>query len=252
MPREEEWTLDLPAFRFRALVRLPDRPAGGGRFLLNLATDRRTSLGQAPYRIAADRLLQAGYAVASFDLPYHGETAVGDVQPLVAMASAMARGEDVFAVVVAMGRALVDQAIARGLALPGRIVASGTSRGGLAALHVMAADPRVSGAAVFAPVTRLGGLAEFAEIAGHMVAVASSAESLAGALAGRPLSIGINAQDERVGTEHCLRFHDLLRASFPVARRALDLYPLTGHALPDDAYHRGAAFLLSLVAPSPA
>ena len=205
------------------------------------------SLDEPPYRIVPDAFLATGHRVASFDLPCHGELAAEGIEGLTGMAAAVARGVDVFDEIRQTGAGLVDLCLERGLA-PGEAVAlNGTSRGGLAALHVMAADRRVLACAVHAPVTYLPRLSEFARLAGNPIVARASAAALIPQLADRPVFIAIGQTDPRVGADHCLAFHAALRGASPSRPPVLFTAPGASHGegYPYElGYQAAAAFLL--------
>ncbi|MAE61119.1 MAG: hypothetical protein CMJ49_07160 [Planctomycetaceae bacterium] len=127
-----------------------ERPA----LILNFAGARSMSLAEGPYDIGSRLFVAAGHRVASFDLPFHGDRVEpGHPDSIRGFSAAWVNGRDVFSKFVDDGRKVIDALIGRGVADPGRIFVSGTSRGGYFALRLMAADDRIAGAAAFAPVT---------------------------------------------------------------------------------------------------
>lgn len=248
---EEEVTFTAGGIARKALIRTPNRLCKRSALLINLATDRRDSLDGEWFTIVPTIFLAAGHRVAAIDLPYHGEYAEPGGEGLPGIARAIARGEDVFADFRAVGRAFADLCIVRGLVAPGRILVSGTSRGGLCALHLMADDPRIAAAAAHVPVTHLPTLAEFRELAGNPIVARSNAEALIPALADRAVFLAIGSSDPRVSAERCFEFHARLRAASrcrpPVLFRAEG--QSHGGDYPAEAgYHAGAAFLLQACA----
>jgi dienelactone hydrolase len=87
-----------------------------------------------------------------------------------------------------------------------QIAACGTSRGGFAALHWAANDPRVRCVAAFAPVTDLLVLDEFRGLEGHALARSLALASVADRLADRRLWVCIGNDDRRVGTDRAIEF----------------------------------------------
>ncbi len=214
-PPHIEAEIDLAAgpLAHKALVRTPQNLSRDPALLIFLGGTRRNSLEGEWFRIVPDIFLAAGHRVASFDLPKHGDRREGDAEGLSGMARAVARGEDVFAELQATGRALVDACIAHGYADPARVVAAGTSRGGLGALHLAAADTRVRAFAMFWPVTYLPVLQEFRELADHPIVRRSNADALIPSVAGRPAFIAMAQTDLRVGADACRAFHSKLFAA---------------------------------------
>ena len=86
------------------------------------------------------------------------------------------------------------------------MAACGTSRGGFAALHFAAADPRVKCVAAFAPVTDLGALTEFRGAEQNPLVARLALEHRADDLAGRAIWLIIGDRDDRVGTDNVIRF----------------------------------------------
>lgn len=249
MPVDEELVVRIAGGRARkVLVRTPSRVTPGGVLCLNLAMDRTFTLDTAPYNIVTNLFLAAGHRVASLDMPQHGELVDGFGEGLAGMAAAVAAGVDIFADLAAAARALVDEGIRRGWVTPGRVVACGTSRGGHAALCLLAEDDRLLAAAVHAPVTCLPALEEFAALADHPIVRRWNAGALAPRLAGRPVFQHIGEEDPRVGAEHCFALHARLTAAARGGARPV-LYTLPGSthgdAFLEPGYHAAAAFLLA-------
>lgn len=242
---EEQPPLDSPGSAKRFMLRTPRHLTEDAALLINLAMDRRHSLDEHPYCIASDLFLAAGHRVASFDLPNHGENADAHGTGLDGMAGALAAGVDPFEVVRASARGIVEYAIGHGLVRPGRIFAAGTSRGGLCALHAMAAEPRIAAAAAFAPVTDLEVLKEFAALASSPLLQRNNARALVDSLAGRGVFISIGLTDARVGTANCLDlFARLQSACLPSARVVLRIDASEGHRNSDASRILGTTFLL--------
>jgi len=244
---EEEVAVTFGGQTRPALVRTPWRLAERPALLISLAADRRAALEGAYFRIAPDIFLAAGHRVASFDLPCHGDSPAPFGPGLEGWAKAFLQGADPLEEVRKVGSALIDLALASGWANAGEIAVAGTSRGGLAALHLMAADRRVLACAVEAPVTHLPALREFAGLGDNEVVRRSNALSLAD----RPVFIGIGTGDPRVGAEHCFAFFAALTAASSQVRPVLSTGPGNSHGdtFPAEVSHQaGAAFLLGACA----
>lgn len=237
---DEERPVSACGLRATVQLRSPDSAARRPALLIYLAMDRHTNLDVPPYRILPDEFLAAGHRVASFDLPNHGELVDRYGESLTGIAAAMADGVDVFGRVAELGRSTIQSCTAD-MAKDTPVFVAGTSRGGLSALHVMAAIPSVRAAAAFAPVTELAALHEFAHLASSPLLRRSCAISLVDRLAGRPLFVTIGRDDERVGTENCLAFCRALRAAGSEGL-VLTVTDEPGHTVPEDCYRRGAAF----------
>lgn len=196
----------------RAVLRTPARLSACPALLVVLSADRTIPLTQSgAVWVTPSIFIGAGHRMVTFDLPNHGERADHHGEGLVGMAAALAAGVDVFADVQATGRALLDLGSQRGWT-DGGIALEGTSRGGLAALHLLAADARINACAIHSPVTHLPKLAEFAALEGNPLVERSCAMALIERLADRPLLIAIGESDPRVGQDHCLAFLGRLTA----------------------------------------
>ncbi len=246
---DQDLSVDLFGRRRAFLLRKPNRANEDPVLLMNLAMDRRTTLDQHPYGISSDIFLAAGHWVCSLDLPNHGDNANEYGEGLPGIAAAMAAGVNVFDQFRQVASAAIDQAVQIAGIRSNRIFATGTSRGGLCALHVMAQDARVAGIAAIVPVTDLLQLQEFAPLGRTPAVAAASAIALIPQLRGRNVFIAIGLNDQRVGTAQCLDFHArLLLASGGMGLVVLHIDPTAVHRSTDAAYHRGAAFLLDLAA----
>ena len=125
---------------------------------------------------------------------------------------------------------------------------NGISRGGLSALHVMAADERVLACAIYAPMTRMAAVAEFAGLADHPIVKRSNADALIERLASRPVFTAIGMHDPRVDADSCRAFHAALVSASRHKAQVLFCTPGTSHGEgwdQDRSYQMGAAFLLS-------
>jgi dienelactone hydrolase len=230
-----------------ALLRTPARLSIDPALLIILMSDRRHSItADPPESSPADVFLAAGHRVISFDLPQHGDQVNAYGEGLQGMATAVANGVDVFAELLGTGRAVVEYCLAQNITRPGRIVIAGISRGGLCAVHLLAAIPHIVAGALFAPVTYLPALAEFRALADSPIVRRANALSLVPRLAQRPIFLTISADDPRVGTAHCRQFSEALRVAQPDSLQiALHITVGDTHALPDDAYLRGGEWLLA-------
>ncbi|OPZ85141.1 MAG: esterase [bacterium ADurb.Bin429] len=243
---DSELTLELPFGTRHVLLRMPERMAARPCLLINLAGSRQWAMHEMPYALIPAIFTAAGHPVASFDLPYHGELATDERKELRGIAAAMAAGEDPLAEVRAVGRALIDAALAQGLADAGRIVIAGTSRGGFSALHVMAADTRVHAAAALVPVTDLAALTETQALAAAVIA-RDSATALIPALANRHVFLATGERDDRVSADACFAFYGKLLAAAREVRPVLRVFSGVTHtgSFPyEPLYLSGAAYLL--------
>lgn len=227
-----------------AFIRMPERPAHPMALLIHLTLTARQGLETPPFSIPCREFLAAGHAVASFDLPNHGENVDEFGEGLTGMAAAFAAGRRPFDRAVAAGTALIDAWFERHPE-SGAIVVSGVSRGALVALHLYAAESRITAAAAFAPVTDLLALREFDGLADSRLVHAASAIEIAPVLTNRPLFVSINQDDQRVDTAACVAFVDALAldsGSVEMVRVRID--PGQGHSVTDEAYREGSRWLL--------
>ncbi len=208
-----------------------------------------TSLKHPIYSQACNLLREKGARCVSLDLPCHGmDIRPGEPEGLKGWRHRVDQGEDLMKDLLAGASAVLDHLIAKGLTDPERVLASGTSRGGYAAMQLAAHDQRVDAVAAFAPVTDLRALSEFEGLKGSPSAQPLGLLEYAGKLAGRNLWMIIGDRDDRVGTRHTVNL------ALEVSKRAaeeklttrveLHVEPAEGHQLPPGSYQRAAKWLL--------
>jgi hypothetical protein len=244
---DQDIMVQAPAGPGKVTVRTPARLAKRPALLLNFAGDRRSAFEGDYFRIASDIFLAAGHRVASFDMPSHGEWLEPFGEGLAGMSKAMEAGVDIFGQFAETGKQFLDYAIAQGLVTKNAIVLDGTSRGGLAGLHLMARDERVVAIAIHAPLTWIPEPTEFRHLAGNALAERSSAAALVERLADRPIFMDIGLGDPRVGAHHCFDFHARLCAASRRVPPTLFTAPGISHGPtypPESGHIAGAAFLL--------
>jgi len=248
--RDQELTFTVNGEERKAVLRSPMRRAVRSALLINLAADCKSALDGDFFRIVPDIFLAAGHRVVAFSLPCHGERLNEYGEGIEGWSNSVKAGIDVFADIQQTARTLIDLCVERGLAHGQTIVIDGTSRAGLAALHVMSADQRVIAGAIHSPVTYIPAVSEFAEMEDHPIVKRSNAEALIDKLAGRPLLISIGSSDVRVGAELCFRFFARLRAVSSNRPPQLFTAPGASHnqepgCFPaETGYHAAAGFLL--------
>ncbi len=232
--------------RFGVWPALPKRPAPT---LFVLAGTIEQSLGNPEYRQSGNVLAPIGYVCVSVDLPCHGrERRPDEPEGIAGWRYRCDRGEDFIDELNRRLRGVLDQLIAAKVTDAERVAACGTSRGGFAALHFAAADPRVKCVAAFAPATDLGALAEFRGAENNPLAARLALERRADDLAGRALWLVIGDRDERVGTDQVVRLaRQATAASLKKRRDALvDLHVVAeprGHATPAGAAETAAKWI---------
>ena len=148
--------------------RLGGHPRNPAPTLFVFAGGIETSLTHPIYSQACRILKQKGALCVSLDLPSHGEDIrPGEPEGLKGWRYRVDQGEDPMKDLVIQASAVLDSLIAEGLTDPKHVLASGTSRGGYAALRLTAHDQRVGAVAAFAPVTDLRALSEFEGLKGN-------------------------------------------------------------------------------------
>ncbi len=196
----------------------------------------------------------------SIDLPCHdaeAEASGKPYDPLRQWREAMAAGRDIVGEITSLGQAALDHLAARGLADPECVAAFGTSRGGFAAAHFAAVEPRVGYVMLLAPVTELLRLREFAgtETSGFIRGFALQRPEYLAALCNRRVWGWIGANDERVDTDAAVEFFrglsrraaaggDFAACDFTVAA-------VEGHTSRTDCHDLAAAWLWRQVAHRP-
>ena len=224
-------------------------PDGPSPTLFVFAGTLEDSLTHPIYSSCCSRLMEHGFRCVSLDLPDHGqEVRAGEPQGLKGWSDRVRQGEDLMAGFVSRAREVLDALIEEGLSDPRRILASGTSRGGFAALHLGAADSRVRAVAAFAPVTDLAVLLEFQDLEDDPLTRSLALVTKAEELAARNLWIIIGHQDGRVGTQQAMELA-LAVSREAVSRKTgtrvqLQVEPSDGHRVPEGGYSRAAQWLL--------
>ena len=192
---------------------LCERPA----LVLVFGADRKSVLNEEKCYQIAQTFVSAGHRALSYDLPNHGQFEDSHGGGLIGMAAAFAAGDDPFQRFVGMGHRVIDHCLQQGLAEEGRLFVFGRSRGGFCALRLMAADRRVNGAMVIAPVTDWRLLDEFSGLKDAPQATTLSLQNQVEALAGRPMYVAIGNNDDRVSTKSCIEFVSAVLAADPAS-----------------------------------
>lgn len=218
--------------------------ASAPALLLAFASGRESTLFTEPYKYSVDAFLAAGHRALSFDYTGHGERIDRFGEGIHALRNSLVEGGiDPFAVFAEDAGAVIDECVRRGVAIPGRIAVSGTSRGGYLALYLLAHELRVAVAAGFAPVTDWRVLSEFAADVERVDVSGLALVQFVDKMAGRSVFLAIGADDARVGTDACVGLRKALdRAGVAVE---LLLTDDAGHTLGLAGYERGADFMLA-------
>ncbi len=252
-PNVEEFTIlrDGVPQAVRVQSPPPERLARQPMLLFYLSADRASSMPDGRYGAPGQAFLEQGNRILSFDLPAHGDRVDVHGSGIAGLAALVAAGKKPFDLLVADGRAVIDECLRRGLAQTGRIVAAWVSRGGYSALRLAAADERIVAVAAFSPPADWREITEFAAQKDRPEAAALALESFAPQLAGRRIYIAVGNHDWRVGTDVCTRF--VAAISREERRRGLGKSGLRylvvdnspGHALATKWRAEGIQFLMS-------
>lgn len=205
-----------------------------------------------PYNQPAVALSRQGIRVFSLTLPAHeGKHPHPDSIP--AWASSVASGTDFISEFAAQCTHALDYLVEMNYVTERRIAAAGLSRGAFAAAHFAAHDSRVKYLLGFSPLTRLGALKEFHEVADSQLSQKLSLESISGQLADKTVRFHIGNRDTCVGTADCFSFiQALTEAAYEKKHRSppieLIIYPSIGHkghGTPSHIFVAGADWLVS-------
>jgi dienelactone hydrolase len=225
----------------------PAKPTKPAPTLVILSGSWQDALGSETYRKAGTHLAEDGYLCVSVDLPCHG----ADVKPkesgLTGWRVRCDRGEDIMADLTGRLTKVLDYLIAEQLADPERIAVVGTSRGGFAAMHFAAADPRIRCVAGYAPVTDLAKLSEFKGAEQSPLVGKLALANYADALAAKGVWIIIGDRDLRVDTDSAIALARKISAA-AVAKGLtprVDLHVLSspGHTSPPGAAETSAVWI---------
>ncbi len=225
--------------------------------LLSAGMTRQQAMSIRPCSLTAEAFVAAGHRVVGFDMPHHGER-VGHYEPvsLAGMCDAVLAGEDPFDMFVEDGIATLDACLARKLSRLGRICAVGVSRTGYCVFRLAAADSRISAVSGLAPVTDWRSLIEFAPHRDDPRIAALDLENYLEPLSNRPLFAAIGSDDERVGTDRCVKFMSSVldlqyrrnRSGGKKIFSSLHVdYASEGHAIREMWYEHSTKFLLHAI-----
>jgi dienelactone hydrolase len=234
-------------------------PAKPAPTLLVFSGSIESTLGpenEGYYRQCGTFLAAKGYLCVSLDLPCHGrEQQEGESNGLRGWRERIAAGGQLMEPFVDRARAVLDHLVEQGLADPKRIAACGVSRGGFAALHLAAREPRIVAVAAFAPVTELAALSEFAGTEQLPAVRSLSLSELAPRLVSRPIWLAIGDQDHRVDTDRAIAFARQVSRAAQTARLpgAMELHVLPepgGHTTSPTLFEKGADWIDQQVHPN--
>lgn len=237
--------LETPdGIRFALLGEKPEAPAPT---LLVLALDAEQTLMNPVYRRCGNQLAPQGFLCFSVDLPCHGSQCRAD-EPggLPGWRKRIDSGDNPMIELSVRLKKVLDYLIDNHYTDPQRVVACGTSRGGFAALHFAAADPRVRCVAAYSPVTDLRALQEFQGVQSELEQQLRLTNQVA-KLVDRDVWIMIGDCDNRVDTDRAIEFArhlsaEAARQKIP-GRVELHVCPSSGHHTPVEAEEQSAAWM---------
>lgn len=219
--------------------------------LLHFASTASLSLDAADYNVLPVAMWTLGWNVASFDIPGHGanlkpsETYPGMWQGLVNWASRAAADENIAATASAQISLAVAWLVQNGKTSPGRIAASGISRGGFVALAAISV-PEVTALVGLNPVVDLSGLSEFAGLLNNWVVRQSSIGNTFSK--GKACYIESSNTDTRVDCARTLHnVANVLERNMTGSLIELKLSSASGHVVPVGAENRAASWLTSKI-----
>ncbi len=208
-----------------ALPKVDKLPAyeviGGGPIVVVLAMDMQETLyDSATTDTIVPRLLNAGYAVMSLDLPCHGADADPGVQPLDCWAQRIAAGDkDIFLSFCAGLFGVLDK---MGVSEVGIV---GVSRGAYVAITCAAYNERFRDLALEIPVTDLNYLTEFKSL--PVDETFFGTDQYVPYIRDRASLVRIGKDDTRVGTVLAVEFAQKVGAT-------LELTDAVGHVIAED------------------
>lgn len=220
--------------------------------VLSFSGARREAMEAEHHDTAARVFTDAGHRALSFDMPHHGDRIGAEKPGIEGFRDSVLAGNDSFLKFIAEGKAAVDAIFARKLARPGRVFASGVSRGGYSALRLLAEEPRISGVAAYAPVTDWREVLEFQGVKDHPKIAALALDHWVGRFVGQAIYIAISNCDRRVGGHKVMEFGQKLyaaeaKAGIAKSRHAFHfVHNSEGHAIEEPWRTRGGEFLLEL------
>jgi dienelactone hydrolase len=227
----------------------PVKPNAASPTLFIFAATMKEALDDPYFRQSGNVLGRGGYLCVSVDLPCHGpQRRPDEPNGLAGWRKRCDRGEDFMEEFTTRARAVLDYLVEQGLTDPKRVAACGTSRGGFAALHFAASEPRVKCVAAFAPVVDLGALTEFMGAEKQPLVRRLDLMSRADDLAGRAYWLIVGDRDERIGTDHVVAFARRV-TTCSLAKRGLALVDLhvvsepRGHTTPVGAPEEAAEWI---------
>lgn len=227
---------------------LGDAPLKPSPTLFFLAADGDSTLRDPSFLQCGAELQKIGVFCVSVDLPGHGaETRAGEPPGLVAWRARIDAGENPLVDLSARITSVIDHLAATKQTDLTRLGVCGVSRGGLAALHASAADPRLKCVVLYSPVTSLPALLEFEDAEPTKLLRELDLASIADALVQRDIWLTIGDHDERVDTDAAVQFarrvSDAAAMLKVPGRVELHVCPADGHTTPAGAAQESAQWI---------
>ncbi|KAF3363300.1 Uncharacterized protein PHSC3_000191 [Chlamydiales bacterium STE3] len=201
--------------------------------LFYFALSGRDSLELDPFNQPVVFLHGTLLRIFSFTLPGHGP-GLKNTAAINVWSKAFLKEENPIATFVQQAKTNISLLIDANLIDEKNIAVAGLSRGGFAAVHLAAREPRIKTILGFAPLTRLDRASEFQTIA-HLPAVKeNNLEHLIPHLSGKSLCFHIGNLDTLVHTEECFMFiHKLAKFAYENRVRSpqveMVVHPSIGH-----------------------
>lgn len=227
---------------------LGDLPASPSPTLFFLAADGESTLRDPNFLQCGVELQKAGYLCISIELPGHGgERRDGEPEGLAAWRTRIDAGENPFIEVNARIAAVIDHLVAAEYADPTRLAVCGVSRGGFAALHASATEPRLRCVVLYSPVTNLSALSEFKDVEQTQLMREMDLASIVEKLQERDVWLTIGDHDERVDTDAAVQFARRLSNAAAICKASgrieLQVCPAEGHTTPVGAAQKSAEWI---------
>jgi len=169
-------------------------------FYFALAGDESLSLD--PFCQPIDHLHGTDIHCFSFTLPFHGPGFSNKEAPRL-WAQAFLKEDPFFQTFIENSVKTIGFLIDKGYIDASKLAVGGVSRGGFAACHLAAAEPRLGTVICFAPLTQLTLMDEFQENIMTPFTESLAIEKITERLVGRQIRFYIGNRDTRVGTSFC-------------------------------------------------
>jgi hypothetical protein len=183
--------------------------------LFYFALSGEESLHLDPYNQPAIFLKDKPIRVFSSTLPCHGSPHERNTDAMHRWALELQKGNDIIAAFISQCRDNLTYLIEQGYTNESKVAAAGLSRGGFAATHFAAEDPRISHVLGYAPLTTFSTIQEFHIILESPLVKSKELKSLISKLIKKKLRYYIGNLDTRVGTPECFEFiHQLTNQAF--------------------------------------